>query len=140
MRTMIWVMIVILEVVPWTVSAGARDVEIEGAGPRASRLYDAPISLNGRLAVEPEGVNQLAGVLPEKDPEVTEPIPGIVSELEGRHPRLLFSAGDITELNAFRNTIDGRRLWSVVHSYRNLALSYSKMNIRLEILNYGFRS
>ncbi|UCE47740.1 MAG: hypothetical protein JSW47_19345, partial [Phycisphaerales bacterium] len=115
-------MIVALEVSSWTVSARAGDVDIEGAVLRTSRIYNAPISLDGRIAVEPEGVNQLADILPEKDPDVTGPIPGIVSELDGRHPRLLFSAEDIAELNAFRETIDGQRFWRIVHSYRNAGL------------------
>jgi hypothetical protein len=63
-----------------------------------------------------------ARVIPDTDPVVTEPVPGLVPQLEGRHPRLLFSAADAAELNTFRSTPDGLRLWNVVHGYRSAAL------------------
>lgn len=131
MRIIIWV-IIIIEAAPWIVPARSGDVDIKGAGTRTSRIYNAPFGLGGQMVVDPEGVNQLESVLPEKDPEVIEPIHGIVSELEGRHPRLLFTSEDIAELNAFRNTIDGRRLWSVVRSYRNTSLQPGNMKFQTD--------
>jgi hypothetical protein len=119
---MIWLMTVVSEVTPLTMSARSGHVNIEGSGLPAARLYNTPVGGKWRLEIEPEGVDQLKGVIPERGPEVTEPVQSIIPELQGRHPRLLFTSDDIAELNEFRNTSDGRGFCNIVRSYRNTSL------------------
>ena len=84
----------------------------ESDGGQTGWVDDVRVTLAGEMKIDP-----FEQIVPAEDPVVEGPAPSIVPELAGKHPRLLFSKDDVSDIRAFMKTERGKAIYEELMDY-----------------------